>query len=181
MSIGWSEGELGYQQMHLACQEAKAKGILVVSSSIGREFGLFFHGLGRGPLDPPDSADSFTPGLWWAQSFFEGRLWDLSDHLLVPMDSRTIASPSGTEDYVFYRQGGWSWSIPWIAGLYALACQVDSEVTPDRFWETALRTGKTIEIERDGKKYSLGKIADPKSLIDALQIEWFASSREQAN
>ena len=29
-----------------------------------------------------------------------------------------------SNEYVFYREGGWSWSIPYIAGVYALAAQV---------------------------------------------------------
>jgi hypothetical protein len=143
ISIGWSEGEIGYQEMHLACQEAKAKGILVVSSSISEEYGLKFHALNRDPLTSPDSLNSYSPGTWCRNNFVSWRQV-LQDYLLAPMDSRTTASPTGTDEYVFYREGGWSWTIPWIAGLYALACQVDSSITPDRFWATALRTGKTI-------------------------------------
>lgn len=30
---------------------------------------------------------------------------------------RTTASQTGTDDYVFYRQGGWSWSIPYIGKI----------------------------------------------------------------
>ncbi|HEY3314493.1 MAG TPA: hypothetical protein VGL40_04335 [Bacillota bacterium] len=50
--------------------------------------------------------------------------------LLVPMDSRCTAS---------------------IAGLYALACQVDPKVTPRRFWKVALATGETTRVAHDGK------------------------------
>jgi hypothetical protein len=62
------------------------------------------------------------------------------------MDSRGTASPTGYDDYVFYRQGGWSWSIPYIAGLYALACQVKPDITPEVFWSKALETGDAVEI-----------------------------------
>jgi hypothetical protein len=74
------------------------------------------------------------------------------------MDSRTTASPTGVNDYVFYREGGWSWSIPYIAGVYALAAQVKPDITPDVFWSTALQTGHTIEISNGGKQYSFGVI-----------------------
>jgi hypothetical protein len=57
------------------------------------------------------------------------------------MDSRTTASPTGKEDYVFYRQGGWSWAIPYLAGMYTLAVQVKPDITPEEFWDTALNTG----------------------------------------
>jgi hypothetical protein len=85
------------------------------------------------------------------------------------MDSRTTASPTGVSDYVFYRQGGWSWSIPYIAGMYALACQVDPSITPEHFWELAMETGQTVTINHEGKSYSLGPILDPVALITALQ------------
>jgi hypothetical protein len=85
------------------------------------------------------------------------------------MDSRTTASPTGTADYVFYRQGGWSWSIPYIAGMYALAVQVKPDITPEEFWDTALKTGKTIQLQHDGKEYEFGVILDPQALIAALK------------
>ena len=89
--------------------------------------------------------------------------------LLVPMDSRTTASPTGTEDYAFYREGGWSWSIPYLAGTYALAVQVRPELTPEEFWTMTLETGRTIQIAHEEKEYSLGVLLDPQALIAALQ------------
>jgi hypothetical protein len=50
------------------------------------------------------------------------------------MDSRTTASPGATDQYVFYGIGGMSWAVPYIAGVYALAVQVDPAITPERFW-----------------------------------------------
>jgi hypothetical protein len=85
------------------------------------------------------------------------------------MDSRTTASPTGVEDYVFYREGGWSWSIPYLAGMYALAAQVNPDITPEEFWETALKTGRTIQLPHDGKDYEFGVILDPQTLIDTLK------------
>jgi hypothetical protein len=85
------------------------------------------------------------------------------------MDSRTTASPTGTEDYVFYREGGWSWSIPYIAGMYALGSQVNPDITPEEFWDAALQTGRTIQIKHDGKDYEFGIILDPQALIDAIK------------
>ena len=84
---------------------------------------------------------------------------------MVPMDSRCVASPTSQQDYVFYAQGGWSWCVPYLAGLYALACQVKPTVTPEEFWSVGLETGKTITIDKDGKTYQLGKIVDPVALL----------------
>lgn len=77
---------------------------------------------------------------------------ELEDRLLVPMDSRAVASPTSKEEYVFYRQGGWSWSIPYVAGMYAL------------------ETGRAIKVNHEGQVIPFGPILDPAALIQALQI-----------
>ena len=87
------------------------------------------------------------------------------------MDSRTTASPTAAEDYAFYRQGGWSWSIPYLGGMYALAAQIKPDITPEEFWETALETGKTIHVWHKGEDHKLGVILDPQSLSEALKAK----------
>lgn len=72
-------------------------------------------------------------------------------------------------DYVFYREGGWSWSIPFIAGLYALACQVKPSINPDIFWSAALNTGDTIKVQNNGKEYELKKVVNPVKLMEAIK------------
>jgi len=167
MSIGWSQGEPGYDAIVAAVNEAKAAGIFVVSSSLYETYGWFFHGLGRNPLADANDFQAYGPGSWWQTDFYENGL--PTDALMVPMDARATASPTGLNDYAFYGQGGWSWSIPYIAGMYALACQVKAEVTPEEFWSAALKTGRTIQVEHRGKQYSFGAIMDPQALIAELQ------------
>ena len=167
MAIGWQPQNKGYAEIQAAVQEAKAAGMLVVCSSIEQVHGFKFHGLGRDPLADPDNFESYEPGLFWAKQFYSGN--QFSDRLLVPMDSRTTASPTGTDEYAFYREGGWSWSIPYLAGVYALAAQVDPQVTPELFWSRAMKTGRTIELRRNGKTFSLGPILDPIALTSSLQ------------
>jgi hypothetical protein len=72
---------------------------------------------------------------------------------------------------MFYRQGGWSWSIPYLAGMYALAVQVKPEITPQEFWASACNTGKTIQIEHKGKDYGFGVILDPQALIEEIKSD----------
>lgn len=169
MQIGWSPDQKGYQAITDAVNEAKAEGIFVISSSLSNFYDMRFHGLGREPLADPDNFASYRPGLFWQDEFYENGL--SSPTLLVPMDSRTTASPTGIDDYVFYRTGGWSWSMPYLAGTYALAAQVKPDLTPEEFWETALHTGRTIQIEHEGTSYELGVILDPPALIEALQAK----------
>jgi subtilisin family serine protease len=174
MQTGWSSDQAGYKEITDAVNEAKAAGLLVVSSSLEETFGFKFQALGRAPLADPDKFESYEPGLFWAKEYylgeqFSGRLPVPTDSLLVPMDSRTTAGPGGRDEYVFYREGGWSWSIPYIAGTYALAAQVKPTITPNEFWQLALQTGKTIEINHAGKIFRLGRILDPTALMIALQ------------
>lgn len=170
MQVGWSPSDNGYDEVMAAVEEAKAAGMLIICSSTEEVYGFKFHGLGRPPMSDPAVAVSYEPGLFWLEDFVVYPSHEFySNRLLVPMDSRTTASPTGNEDYVFYREGGWSWAIPYIAGVYALAAQVDPAITPDRFWSLALETGRTIEWEYDGKTIPLGTIIDPVALIEALQ------------
>lgn len=167
MSIGWMPGDQGYAEITSAVEEARADGIFVVNTVLEDTYGFELFGLGREPLSDADAPFSYMPADWWADNFYNGAV--PSRMLLVPMDSRTIASPTGFSDYVFYRQGGISWSIPYVAGTYALAAQVKPDITPEEFWATALETGRTIQIMHDGKSYSFGMILDPQALIAALQ------------
>jgi subtilisin family serine protease len=167
ISVGWEPGSKGYDDITAAVNEAKNAGLFVISSSVYQYYGFIFMGIGREPLDNPDQFESYEPGLFWAEQFYEGDRF--SDRLLIPMDSRTTASPTGTDEYVFYREGGWSWSIPYIAGVYGLAAQVEPTITPDKFWSLALETGKTIDLKYQRETIHFGPIIDPVALIASLQ------------
>jgi hypothetical protein len=169
MEVGWLPEDKGYADILAAVNEAKAAGIFVITSNLEQTYGLKFQGLGRDPMADPDQFTSYQPGIWWANDFFSGGQFSVRNQLLVPMDSRTMASPTGVNDYFFSGVGGWSFSIPYIAGMYALACQVDPTITPEHFWELAMQTGRTIQIEHNGKQYSFGVILDPLTLIAAIQ------------
>lgn len=85
------------------------------------------------------------------------------------MDSRCIAGPTRNEDYVFYRSGGLSWTVPYLAGLYALCCQVNPDITPEQFLAEVMATGDTIPIVKDGQTNQLGTISNPERLIEKLR------------
>jgi hypothetical protein len=58
---------------------------------------------------------------------------------------------------------------PHLAGMYALAAQVKPDITPEKFWDAALKTGRTIQIQHEGKEYQLGVILDPQALIKDIR------------
>jgi hypothetical protein len=169
ISVGWSPGQKGYDEAMAAVERAKRENVFIVSTAIERTHQLAFHGLGRDALAEPNDASSFGPGSWWANLFWSGqRRFGVREKLLVPMDSRCLASPTGPRDYVQYYSAGWSWSVPWIAGLYALACEAKPDLTPEVFWREALRTGKVIRVRHEGQELDFGAIADPAALIAAF-------------
>lgn len=171
VSVGWGAPQKGFAAANAAVQRATQAGVFVVSTAIERTHRLSFHGLGRDFFADPERPDSYRPGGWWAEAFWDGRRFAPGTRLLVPMDSRAVASPTGPDDYVFYADGGWSWSVPWIAGLYALACQVSPEITPAVFWAEALRTGTTTRLKRGNEEIDFGSIANPAALLHALQVK----------
>lgn len=168
---GWSWGHIGYTKMARAVERAKEAGIFVVSSVLYETYDnrMAFHGLGRDSRTDPNLLESYGPGEFWAESFLNGTGGGYSgSSLMFPMDSRTTASPVRQDDYVFYSRGGWSWTTPYIAGLYALACQVKPDVTPEEFWSVGLSTGDEVKIVREGRGFWLRKIVNPVKLIEEL-------------
>ena len=170
ISVGWSPGQKGCEETDAAVQRAKEAGVFVISTALERTHHLRFHGLGRDSTRSPDDFAAYGLGSWWADMFKNGQQrFGPGEHLLVPMDSRTTASPTGPNEYVFYSNGGWSWCVPYLAGLYALACQVNPDITPEEFWSAALKTGRTIKIDVEAKPIELGTIVDPVALLDSMR------------
>jgi hypothetical protein len=172
ISMGWSPGELGFAEVMAAAQRAQTQGVFVISTALRRTHALHFDGLNRPANADPEAPESYGPGSWWAGRFWGGEMrFRPGKRLCVPMDGRTTASPKGPTDYVHYDSAGWSWSVPWIAGLYALACQVDPGITPGRFWDVAVRTGHTVQLRHENEDIPFGTIANPSQLIPALARE----------
>ncbi len=169
MQVGWDESEHGFYDMQKAAEVARETGMLVVCSSIEQVHGFKFHGLGREPMADPNDYKSYGPGLWWRARFLSSPRKTITDRLLVPMDSRTTAAPTSPTGYVFYREGGWSWSIPYIAGLYALAVQTDPTITPDRFWRTAMDSGRSKWMRPGFLPTRFGPVVDPTRLIETVR------------
>ena len=48
----------------------------------------------------------------------------------------TVASPAGPDAYTTCKEPAVSWAIAYWAGRYALACQEDPSMTPERFLKT---------------------------------------------
>lgn len=93
-------------------------------------------GIGRNPLLEPDYTGAYQ------------KLVDTPpDALLVPVGGITITSHTDPRGYEFSRYGDQTWTVPYVAALYALACQLKPEITLEDFWKLAKQTSETVETE----------------------------------
>jgi hypothetical protein len=185
ISASWAPENEGHQKMMEAVNRAKAEGIFVISGNLFETYNyeFYFHGLDRDPLENPDDFSSYKVIPWdeWMSLLGRSRFPQFMDMyeesvekdlklevLLVPIYSRTMASPTGRGVYTFSRSGGWSMVPPYLAGIYALACQVRPEITPETFWQKALETGEKRIIHK-GNKEIPGKIVNPVRLIESIE------------
>ncbi len=173
ISEGWDPADTGNENAMKAIEMAKQDGIFVITDSLPKVYDheMDYKGLGRDPLADPDETASYVPGNDWAGRFFLFQRYTRArEALLVPMDSRCTASPIGHNDYAFYRTGDPVMAPAYIAGLYALACQVRPDTDPQLFWEKALETGGIVIVKNDNieHEYKLKKIVDPLELIHGL-------------
>ncbi len=169
MSVGWTKEKKGFKEIDSAIKRAKDEGILVVSSNFEDYYGVALRGLGRENMKNPEDFKNYEPGSWWKNEFFKNyEKFNIEKTFMVPMDSRCIASPTGSSDYAFNRDGGISWAVPYVSALYTLCCQVNPNITPDEFLEAVLDTGDVVEIEKEGEKYNLDKIVNPEKLIEKV-------------
>ena len=167
ISRGYSPTDKGYSELMAAIRDAEQLDVLVISVGMygSREVGIL--GLGRDPMANPENVDSFQVAVSLEPNLENIIGWP--DQLWIPTDARTTASPTGTDDYVFYGVGGISWAEPYLAGMYALACQVNPKITPDQFWKLAIDTGSFIKVLHNGTQVKIGPVINPHGLIKALQ------------
>ena len=183
ISAGWGTNNRGFKAMNEAVRKAEAAGIFVVSGNVfdAPEPGFWLWGFDRGSLESPDDPASCRILAWkdWVsqvagrdgfETYYAKMLGRAGspEFLVLPEGSKTVAHPGGPNEYGFYRTGGWSSIMPYIAGLYALACQVKPDITPEAFWTAALDTGDPIAVVGDKKTYC-GKRVNPARLIAALR------------
>lgn len=181
MSACWSPGNKGYDEVTAAIERAKKEGIFVVSCNMFENYDFWMYSLDKEPGTDPDKDESYMIMEWepWIKEvshiegfpeYFEKEFTKNFDgeFLLVPINSRTWAEATGEDVYCFSRSGGWSSMEPYMTGLYAMACQVKPDITPELFWKTALETGILREVTREGNKYP-ARMLNPVALIEKLQ------------
>jgi serine protease AprX len=125
-------------------RKAEQQGLLVVTCDTSA---INYGTLTRIPGKDPEEPNSYRSGRYGAG-------------LLVPAGSRTTASHEGPEVYTYWTEGGMSWATPYLAGLAALAYQVDPEIEPKKIVELLLQTAA---------KTDAGPIVNPTVFIECVQ------------
>ena len=82
--------------------------------------------------------------------------------IVVPSDYRTMASSWNKEgQYMYNGRGGISWSVPYLAGLFALILQINPNIKRE---EIAEIINKSATINKKGLR-----IVNPKGIIDLVK------------
>ncbi|MCL2888289.1 MAG: S8/S53 family peptidase [Elusimicrobia bacterium] len=158
ISRGFSDMDNEREKFLSAVRDAKNAGIAVFTTDD------VFTLSRAGYYADPDEISSYTQTAYWGDARKFARIY--AEQISVPTDYRVLASPTGFEDYVAYSDGGLSWAVPYIAGLYALAAQVDSSVTKDTFMSTARKTAVTINLKQNGAPVKINYFVNPVNLIN---------------
>jgi subtilisin family serine protease len=137
----------GFEEFKKVLEEAENKGIFVVTCD--RDF-LDYGALTLIENQDPDDPKNYMPGRY------------VGEHnlLRIPTGNKTIASHRGINVYSFERRGGMSWAAPYLAGLAALAFQVNPGIKPAKIKELLVKTAT---------KTKAGPIVNPKAFINSVK------------
>lgn len=94
------------------------------------------------------------------QNYIPGKYIGKNDVLRIPTGNKTLASHRGNDVYTYEREGGMSWAAPYIAGLAALAFQVNPDLQPKLILENLVKT-VTPTVS--------GPVVNPQEFIDSLK------------
>lgn len=164
-----------YDIIMASIEKAKKAWIFVVTGDLDDLYWCPICGLDKDFLADTNDAKSYIPAVTRKNKYIPDMDNFLAEKnteqevLFAPMWSRSMASPTGNDDYVFYARGWISRVVPYIAWIYALACQVYPKITPEIFLKIAKETWTPMNKKQDGKNLYLGKIINPQRLIDEIK------------
>ncbi|MCJ7580267.1 MAG: S8/S53 family peptidase, partial [Candidatus Aminicenantes bacterium] len=138
-----------YEEWKEMLVQMESDGILVVTCDPAMlNYGI----LALLPGKDPDDAANYIAG-----AYVSGK-----NVIRVPGANKTLASHRGNEVYTFDRRGGMSWGAPYIAGLAALAFQVNQEISPKEIIRLLIETA----VKTDS-----GPIVNPVEFIEKVRAK----------
>ena len=162
ISRGFSEYDFSADEFKTAKAQLEKSGVAVFTTND------VFTLSRKHALDNPDKKENYCRPAYWLEAEDLQTMKKNSRDVVVPTDFRTTASPTGTGDYVHYAQGGLSWAVPYVAGLYALGVQVYPQLTKKTFLKAVRATSAKQTCEFQGTSFS-SSLVQPARLIDYLQ------------
>lgn len=152
VSDGMDKKDKYYSKWNETLEKANSEGLIVVYSNLLGKDGFVWGG-----CDP--SKDRNNPLNYKLSNYLKDSKIDKSE-IIIPADFRTTASNDGDDTYAYWGQGGFSWAIPYVTGLAALAWQVNPNLSFDEIINKIIET-KTMTAEG---RY----VIDPEKFINAI-------------
>ncbi|MCR4612110.1 MAG: hypothetical protein K5644_09460 [Lachnospiraceae bacterium] len=88
------------------------------------------------PMSNKDDFSNLVVSQWWNESFNP-------ELVFVPESGRTTAANEMGNKYIYWGQGGLSWTMPYVLGLYADALAIDSTLTQSELRQLIVNTAYT--------------------------------------
>ncbi|WP_457565726.1 hypothetical protein [Caldithrix abyssi] len=145
-----------YAEWQAVLRDARETGLFVVTCDTSD---WHFGTLTLKESADPDSVDNYQAGKY---SFPD-------DVIRIPTGNKTFASHKGAEVYFYDREGGRSWAAPYLAGLAALAFQVNQRISPQKI--KTLLIGTAIHTTAGPVVNPLGFIEQVKKTINEKEYE----------
>ena len=117
-----------YKKWQELVQEANEKGVTVIYSDIKTTHAVFTWG-GCPPFLDRNNAENYDYSLWPREEDERH-----TEKIILPADYRTTAQNSDKNAYVYWGDGGFSWAIPYFAGLAVLAWSIDDSLTIEEIY-----------------------------------------------
>ena len=118
-NVSSKETEVKWRELMTRAEKAD----IVVIFSSSEMHSLFTWG-GVIPCDDPNDPDDYRYSYWPAHND-----QSVSQKVIVPADFRTLAGDDNIKQYAYQGVGGFSYAIPYVAGLVALARSAGCEMT----------------------------------------------------
>lgn len=117
-------------------------------------FGEVFTSASRVYGTDPDDENGYRLDVWQANEWHRTKV-------LIPSGGRTSPCNSGVNEYMYRgNQSSYSWAVPFVAGVFALALQVDRKLSYEAFCRLAQETAKRNDLGVN--------VLNPVALIDQV-------------
>lgn len=150
----------GVEEVQAAIQEAILQGMIILNDDENQN--IHYEALKRNTSLDVNDLTAYDPNHISSIDSING----YHEHtLFVPMGCKTLASPIGEHDYVYFASYGGDMMNYYLAGVFALALQVNPDLTKREIETLLYHTGINMNIE----DHDPIPMLDPLSLIQYLQ------------